>query len=128
MRTVGELTCWWGAVALPPWPFSVCATFGGDEVIIAAAGGDYVQFSAQITGLAAVLRAEAPRPCSFALGTTAPTRARIDPKKAYHMLVSTVDAALFHLKAELRAHGRAPMGEVVDVGRILLGPISERRS
>src|ERR1022692_2790110 len=44
MRRVGEATRRWVADHLDFWPFAMCATFGGDEVIVAAAGQPYETF------------------------------------------------------------------------------------
>lgn len=123
MRRVGAVTRAWAGAELAAWPFSLCGTFGGDEVIVAAAGRLYPVFAALVRRLADDLRASAPRPCSFATATIAsPRPADVDGAVAYRTLVATVDEALFATKAELRARGAAPNGDVVDVGAIDLCP------
>lgn len=119
MRAVGIETLRWAEVALGQWPFSLCATFGGDEVIVAVAGLPYPTFLASIEDLADRLRAGAPRPCTFAVGTLAPANEVVlDGDSAYARLVAHVDSALFDHKAALRARLIDPFGDVIDAGPV----------
>ncbi len=119
MRTVGSLTLQWAEEALQDWLFSACGTFGGDEVIVAAAGRPYEEFVDRVGELADAIRSMAPRPCSFATGSlTQEDVDELDPDIAYLRLVTSVDAALFDHKCELRAQGIAPNGAMVNQGRI----------
>jgi GGDEF domain-containing protein len=123
MRIVGSVTRTWAEDALGEWPFSLCGTFGGDEVVIAAAGRPYERFVTLIENLARALRLAAPRPCSFATATVAsngPTPAH--QSDAYRAFVSHVDASLFDQKE--RRRGRRGGGEVVDAGVVDLAAAS----
>jgi GGDEF domain-containing protein len=121
MRRVGEATRKWEAEVLDGWPFAVCATFGGDEVIVAAAGRPYDIFLDALTDLIVRIRAAAPRPCSFASATTRPvSRFATSAELAYRRLVSNVDASLFCHKAAVRNTGAKLSGALVDVGTVRL--------
>ncbi len=48
----------------------VGATFGGDEVIVAAAGGSYAEFIRAVARLRDLLAESTPRTCSFAVAST----------------------------------------------------------
>ena len=121
MREVGAITRRWAGGTLSHWPFAICATFGGDEVIVAAAGQPYGAFRGCISELADQLRTHAPRPCSFATTTLCSSPGLdLDGFPAYRALVVKVDEALFDHKARLRSRGIAPNGEVTDAGAVEL--------
>jgi len=121
MRRVGAATLSWERRALAGWPFAVCATFGGDEVIVAAAGLPFASFVAAVRQLASDIRRSSPRSCSFAVATTHPAPTRlVDVPSSYRALVARVDAALFDRKDALRAAGTDPRGEVVVLGPVVL--------
>lgn len=119
MRIVGEVTLRQSNKELEDWPFVLCGTFGGDEVIVAASGRPYSQFVAFVRELAYRIRIEAPRPCSFAVATT---RSQVisDGASSYRTLVATVDSALFDCKSDLRKKNSSPNGEVIDIGAVEL--------
>ena len=121
MRRVGEATRRWAADYLDFWPFAVCATFGGDEVLIAAAGRPYDAFIDALTELRSRIRTAAPRPCSFASATTMPLAYTVGTAEdAYRRLVSRVDKCLFCHKALARDAGITLAGALVDVGTLEL--------
>jgi GGDEF domain-containing protein len=121
MRRVGEVTRRWAADYLDFWPFAVCATFGGDEVIIAAAGRPYDAFIEALTNLISRIRSTAPRPCSFAAATTMPMPCTVGTASdKYRRLVSGVDKCLFFHKATARDAGSMLAGALVDVGTLEL--------
>jgi GGDEF domain-containing protein len=121
MRRVGDATRRWVADYLDFWPFALCATFGGDEVIVAAAGQPYDAFIDALSELVSRIRSTAPRPCSFASATTMP-RARIvgTAEGAYRRLVSRIDKRLFCHKASARDASSTVAGALVDVGALEL--------
>lgn len=125
MRRLGMITSSWAAGKLADWPFSLCGTFGGDEVIVAGAGVPYERFVELVRELSSRLHDDAPRPCSFAVGTFHDVALPAAAPSCYRALVSTVDAALFELKAALRAKGVAPCGDLVDVGRVNVAELLE---
>ncbi len=126
MRRVGAATCRWSATVLDGWPFAVCATFGGDEVIVVAAGQPYAVFLAALGELITQIRTAAPRACSFAAATTVPMVCAVTgAADAYRRLVSHVDACLFRQKAVARRAGRMLDGVLVDVGAVDLGAPAE---
>lgn len=111
MTRVGEVTKSW-AKGLDPWAFSICATFGGDEVIIAAAGGSPGAFSNAVESLRDGLMRDCPCPLSFAVGGLAPHELPSEEAASvYRRLVAHVDAALFAAKAAARARSARPRGE-----------------
>jgi GGDEF domain-containing protein len=121
MRRVGDATRRWVADYLDFWPFAVCATFGGDEVIVAAAGRPYDAFIDALTELVSRIRSTAPRPCSFASATTTPMAYTVGTAEdAYRRLVSRVDKCLFSHKASARHTGSTVAGALVDVGTLEL--------
>ena len=106
MRRVGLATRQWAADMLDGWPFAICATFGGDEVIVAAAGRPYEDFLDVLSVLASRIRSSAPRPCSFASATSIPMQRLVArAEDAYRDLLSRVDKRLFCYKAESRNSG-----------------------
>lgn len=122
MRTVGALTAEWAATELKDVDFHICGTFGGDEVIIAAAGTSHDAFAQKINALARDMKVSSPRPVSFALATLEPCVLEpVNARSAYRMLVSAVDARLFAVKGDARFAGNHLEGIVVDVGVISLG-------
>jgi GGDEF domain-containing protein len=116
MQAVGDATLRWAELELPDWPFSVCATFGGDEVIVAAAGRPYAEFIRAVARLRDLLAESTPRTCSFAVASTGVISELSEPRAAYRRLVSQVDHALFASKDEVRSRGEDPTGELVDTG------------
>lgn len=121
MQALGRVTRRWAANAFTGWPFSLCGTFGGDEVIIAAAGRNYTDFQLQLQQLEIEIRQEVPRTCSFSSGSL--TDERIGPQDsgiAYRELVAQVDAALFDQKTALRERNISPQGHITDIGHIVL--------
>lgn len=123
MRRVGAATTAWEARALTGWPFAVCATFGGDEVIVAASGLPFASFATSIRELADDIGRVAPRSCSFAVATTAPSMAHLrEARSAYQILVARVDAALFDRKDALRSSGIDPSGDVIVLDPVALPP------
>ena len=120
MRQVGKLTAEWADKELTTgWTLRMCGTFGGDEVIVAAAGHSHTRFACVVNDLCDRLRARAPRPCSFALGTMAP--GVLSPAEApdvYRRLVSRIDASLFEAKEKWRAEEGQLEGRVWDVGLV----------
>lgn len=121
MRRVGHATRRWAADYLDFWPFAVCATFGGDEVIIAAAGRPYEAFIDALTELVSRIRSTAPRPCSFTSATTVPSPYIAGTAEdAYRRLVSRVDKCLFCHKASARDAGSTLAGALIDAGTLEL--------
>ncbi|MGF1425339.1 hypothetical protein [Kitasatospora sp. LaBMicrA B282] len=121
MQTVGRVTAGWAAVELTDAAFRVCGTFGGDEVIVAASGISHEQFADRIRKLCRMLKASAPRPCSFALGTLEDrTVTKGKAFAAYRHIVSKVDARLFQVKEQARSDGRHLNGSVTDLGLVSL--------
>ena len=121
MRRVGRATRKWAEEMLSDWPFWVCSTFGGDEVIVAAAGGTYNAFNLALNELVARIRSASPRPCSFACATTVPMPCDVASNGvAYRRLVARVDKALFHRKQAARDAGARLDGALVDVGAVEL--------
>jgi GGDEF domain-containing protein len=127
MRRIGEATRGWAAEMLDGWPFAVCATFGGDEVIVAASGRPYAAFVDALAELALRIRSTAPRACSFASATTAPM-ACSDSTAAdtYRRCIAHVDGCLFYHKAAARESGTMLGGVVVDVGALPYLDAAER--
>jgi GGDEF domain-containing protein len=95
MRKVGAATLAWAGREVADWPFAICATFGGDEVIVGGAGVSYQRFGEAIARLRDRLGEFAPRTCSFATGTTGPRPFVRDAVVSYRCLVASVDYALF---------------------------------
>ena len=120
MRKAGQATLAWAERELAGWPFGVCATFGGDEVIVAAAGAPYAGFREAVTRLRDALATAMPCTCSFAVASAGVTTPVEDAARAYRSLVTHVDRALFDRKDELRGRGEDPTGELVDAGVIEL--------
>lgn len=121
MRRVGEATCRWADEVLVDWPFSICATFGGDEVIVAAAGLHYSVFIEAVADPVDRIGNAAPRSCSFACATTVPIDLASSPEDAYRRLLSHVDRCLFRHKEQSRITGDRSgsllVGGVVDLER-----------
>jgi GGDEF domain-containing protein len=116
MRRVGEATCRWAADVLDGWPFAVCATFGGDEVIVAASGRPYPAFLDALRDLMRRIRSTAPRPCSFASATVAPVPSLLGSAEgAYRRVVAHIDECLFRHKAVARQAGPGLGGTLVDL-------------
>lgn len=120
MRRVGVATRAWGEELRQRYPFFVCGTFGGDEVIVAASGMTYPDFRDSIVRLACDIRVSAPRPCSFASGTFAslPQPDCFAPMDVYRMIVSRVDATLFRWKQDIHKLDNL----VFDAGDIVSSP------
>lgn len=116
MRRVGDATLEWARTVFQGWQLRACGTFGGDEVIIAAAGGGHLQFVRQIRQLAEAIRSRAPRPCTFAAATAVTRGPSLTGAALYRELVASVDRALFDQKSSLRSAGGEPNGQLVDVG------------
>ncbi|MDF0668797.1 MAG: radical SAM protein [Nitrospira sp.] len=126
MQEVGRITRSWAHQALEDVPFSLCGTFGGDEVILAVAGIEYDRFVTAIRLLATKLRHEAPRPCSFAAATL--FNRTVEQRNAHEIfrrLVSQIDRALFRYKAKLPGDAGGGDNGVVDVGTLLLSSLNE---
>ncbi len=121
MRRVGLATRRWAAETLECWPLAICATFGGDEVIVAAAGRPYEDFRAALSVLTCRIRASAPRPCSFASATSIPMEGLIARAgDTYRDFLSRVDRRLFYHKAESRNSGESLNGALIDIGAMAL--------
>ena len=121
MRRVGLATRQWAADNLDGWPFAICATFGGDEVIVAAAGRPCEHFLDALSVLAARIRTSAPRPCSFASATSRPMdRLIASAEDTYRDLLSRVDRRLFCHKADVRNSGESLNGSLMDIGAVPL--------
>jgi GGDEF domain-containing protein len=120
MQRLGAATLEWAEAELVDWPFALCGTFGGDEVIVVTSGGPYASFVSSIEQLAERIKKAVPRSCSFALGTTRSKIPSAQAPLAYRSLVARIDAALFDCKESLRARGVDPAGELVDVGFVSL--------
>lgn len=119
MRLVGTTTRLWAEQYLAGWPFSICATFGGDEVIIAAAGRSYAAFCGILGELRNSLCEAAPATTSFAIGSLQPRICNDENAyDLYRYFVSAVDCALFEAKAEIRARNQSPCGYLNNVGII----------
>jgi GGDEF domain-containing protein len=128
MRRVGGATRKWVADTLEGWPFAVCGTFGGDEVIVAAAGRTYDLFLEGLMELALRIRSAAPRTCSFASATTIPVERIVGTaEKAYRRLVSGVDERLFRHKARARTASTLLNGALVNCGNLHLFDPPQRR-
>jgi len=126
MEVVGRVTTGWSHDALRTSTFALCGTFGGDEVIVAAAGVGRSPFVDSIRDLAQAIEVASPRTCSFSVGTLAPgTISDQQAPAAYRQFVAAVDAALFLQKAELRKRNINPRGELKYIGdvRIDLPPL-----
>ena len=119
MRRVGLATQEWSTVVAANHELMLCATFGGDEVIVASVGRSHEEFGKSIEDLAEMIRATAPRPCSFAYATTilasCPRRVA---HEGYRRMVSRVDRELFRFKEELYESAAEEWGRVHDVGFI----------
>ncbi len=127
MRRVGETTRRWEVTALDGWPFAVCATFGGDEVIVAAAGRHYSIFLDAVADLILRIGAAAPRTCSFASATTVPKANSIcTAEDTYRRLLYRIDKCLFSWKAAARNAGSILGGALVDMGRLDLSDCVDR--
>jgi GGDEF domain-containing protein len=121
MRRVGLATRQWAAEILDYWQFAICATFGGDEVIVTAAGRPYEDFLAALSVLAGRIRSNSPRPCSFASATTLPMqRMSAAAGDIYRDLLSRVDRCLFCHKAAAKNDGASLDGALIDVGAMPL--------
>jgi GGDEF domain-containing protein len=121
MERLGATTREWAQLRLASWHFSLCGTFGGDEVIIAASGFDYGRFVRHIRELMSDIGRSLPRTCSFASGTlTTSDVCEGQARQAYRHLVSRVDLALFIQKAEIRSRNSQPRGDFKDVGSVPL--------
>jgi GGDEF domain-containing protein len=121
MRTVGALTSAWSETSLGDLAFRLCGTFGGDEVIIAATGLSHDAFAEKVNELCRTIKGSSPRPCSFALATLEPCT--VTPEQAahaYRVLVSMVDARLFHVKERAQLAGGHLDGTVSDLGTVSL--------
>jgi len=119
MQIIGSTVKRWALDWMAKWPVLLCATFGGDEVVVAGTGRPYKDFVCQIENLAAQIRLSAPCPCSFACGTLGPGPiAAAAAEGVYQSLVSKVDRALFAYKARCKSSGLNPVGYIVDVGRV----------
>ena len=117
MRRVGDATRRWVTDYLDFWPFAVCGTFGGDEVIVAAAGRPYDAFIDALAELGSRIRTNSPRPCSFASATTMPMADIVGTAEdTYRRLVSRVDKCLFFHKAAARDAGSTLAGTLVNLG------------
>jgi GGDEF domain-containing protein len=117
MRKVGALTSEWAATRLKDVRFHLCGTFGGDEVIVAAAGLSHDSFAGKIHDLCHEIKVSSPRPCSFALATVGPCVVpRHQARIAYRRFVSVIDACLFSMKENARLAGGQLEGAVVDLG------------
>ena len=120
MQMIGQITRQWAERTTASWPFSLCGTFGGDEVIVAAAGVDYAVFVDSVRCLVDDIGAKAPRTCSFAAGTLIPTViSQACRTTAYREFVARVDLALFERKAEIRAANVSPRGDFEDIGPVV---------
>jgi GGDEF domain-containing protein len=116
MRRVGKATRQWTTEVLDSWPFALCATFGGDEIIIAAAGRPYDAFVDALADLSSRIRSAAPRPCSFASTTNMPMECTdVTATDTYRHLVSRVDQYLLFHKAAARNAGATLDGALVDL-------------
>ncbi|GAB3838120.1 hypothetical protein ACFPIJ_15890 [Dactylosporangium cerinum] len=121
MRAVGAVTSTWAARELQEADFHICGTFGGDEVIAAAAGISHDAFAMKIHSLCDDIKTSSPRPCSFALATLEPCALEpADARSAYRVLVSAVDARLFSMKEDAKLAGRHLEGAVTDLGSVCL--------
>jgi GGDEF domain-containing protein len=121
MLAVGRLTNSWAAAELSDIAFGVCGTFGGDEVIVAAAGLSHEAFAGKIRELCQAIKASAPRPCSFALatfdyGSVTPDGA----PDAYRQFLSMIDEQLFRDKEQARFLNGHLDGAVSDLGTVSL--------
>jgi GGDEF domain-containing protein len=117
MKMIGAIVQSWESEFSAHWPMLVCGTFGGDEVIVAAAGLPYEEFLEQITKLSAAIRLSAPCTCSFASGTLAQQMTqRHGAEKAYQHLISSIDRALFDHKIKCREAGIPSTGDTVTIG------------
>jgi len=126
MRRLGTITVDWAGRALSSWPFFLCGTFGGDEVIVAAAGCPYRSFLEEVACLQRAVTAGAPRTCSFSAGTLQTDGLRAGGgDTAYREFVSAVDRALFTLKADLRRNGIRPRADLVDVGAVPVTTVAD---
>ena len=121
MRRVGLATRQWAADFLDGWPFAICATFGGDEVIVAAAGRPYEEFLDALSVLVSRIRTSAPRPCSFASATSIPmNRSLARAEDTDRAFLSRVDRRLFYYKVETRNSGKSLNGDLIDAGAMPL--------
>lgn len=119
MRTVGTVTSHWAAAELADLPFSLCGTFGGDEVIVAVTGLSHEAFAEKIEELCRAIKVASPRPCSFALATL--ERCTLLPGLAtiaYRVLVSMVDGQLFYVKECAHLAGAHLDGSISDLGMV----------
>jgi GGDEF domain-containing protein len=116
MQLVGATVRTWCADAMAQWPFMICATFGGDEVIVLGSGRAYDEFVAQIKTLAYLIKHRAPCSCSFASATlgSGPTNAS-DASSVFVKFVSAIDRALFAFK-EKHHKGGSHRRFVLDIG------------
>jgi GGDEF domain-containing protein len=107
MAQLGAITGRW--FQDQPWEYACAATFGGDEVIIAAAVDNATQFDTAVQELRDQLVLALPVPVSFAWTAVSAAHTRPDPTgpRWRHtftdLLLSTVDRTLFTHKAARRA-------------------------
>jgi GGDEF domain-containing protein len=117
MARIGHITRSWSEERLNAWPFSVCATFGGDEVIVAASGRHFQEFVDEVSVLVTAVQHGAPRPMSFTVATLAPSSVTLSSAySVYRGFIAKVDAGLFACKADLRSKSISPRGEFVNLG------------
>jgi GGDEF domain-containing protein len=118
LSIIGGVTRRWAQQVLVGWPFALCGTFGGDEVIIAAAGESRGYFRDAVNRLSEQIAREAPRPCSFAFGSVEGVVAPGLAEDTFRELASRVDRALFDHKdrrscgESLRCRAAADAGAV----------------
>jgi GGDEF domain-containing protein len=123
MRRVGKAIRDWTNGISKVAPFLMCATFGGDEVIIAGSGLPYHQFFDEITSLSKQIAMAAPRSCSFAVSTTTNEEMHVNPGNAelfYKKYLGNIDRHLLQQKAAM-SNNKTKNGFVFDLGNIKVG-------
>lgn len=117
MCIIGEITRTWHNTNLSWAKKSILATFGGDEVIVAAIGGTHAEFSTCISSLASLIEENAPRPCSFVTGhfqyASQIAERTFDP---YRSIIGQVDEALLQQKERRKREGSKTRRQIWALG------------
>lgn len=118
MQIVGSLTRDWHDSWLSRDRISVCATFGGDEVIILAQSPHEFGFVSKVRELSLLIKEHSPRPCSFAVGSISSSFPIENSREGYREMVSTIDRALFRYKSLVSDISRSECARVLDLGNL----------
>ncbi|MCP4383607.1 MAG: hypothetical protein GY798_19695 [Hyphomicrobiales bacterium] len=117
MAQIGRMTLDWEQQRRSHYRSLLAGTFGGDEVIIGAFGADRDVFCDDLGTLRDAIKANAPRPCTFAWGGV-PDTADLgsSARDTYIQVVSAIDRSLFDYKAKARQAGRLINAALFEAG------------